>query len=173
MLYECQDIYVDLARVIAVSEIRFGGGMRDEGGRFNVTLTGIEHGLWIKAPDKSTQAAMALETDREGLLANWRRYKSARPGGEKTVYALGHLHINLLAVSALTGLTGVQHGSYMGGGTPTSIPAYTVYVAGMKEPIVRKVGEAADDGEKLSQERQDLLTAWSAMHSPTLRQGAA
>ena len=173
MLYERQDTYIDLARVVAVSEIRTGGGMRDEGGRFNITLTGIEHGLWIKAADKSPQAAMALETDREGLLANWRRYKSARPGGEKSVYALGHFHINLLAVSALTGMQSVHHGTLMGCATAPAWPSYTVYVAGMRDAIVRRAGHEVGNEAALLQERQDLLSAWSGVHAPTLRKGAA
>lgn len=171
MLYERRETYIDLSRVIAVSQILFGGGMKGDGGRFNVTLTGIEHGLWIRAKNQSTQEAMALETDREALLANWRRYKSARPGGEKAVYALGKVHINLLAVSALTGLHVIQHGSYMGGNTPTTRDAYTVYVAGMRDPIVRQIGDGLV-AEALFQERQDLLTAWSAVHAQTLQKGA-
>lgn len=173
MLYQCQDIYVDLARVVAVGDIRFGGAMRNDGGRFNVTLAGIECGLWVKAADRSPQAAMALETDREGLLANWRRYKSARPGGEKSIYALGGVHINLLAVSALTGMQRLQHGSTMGCATPAYLASYHVYVSGMREAIVRRVEEGRMDEASLLREWQDLLTAWAAVHAPTLRKGVA
>ncbi len=173
MLYECRDTYIDLSRVVAVSQILFGGGMRGEGGRFNVALTGIEHGLWIRATDTSPQAGMALETDREGLLANWRRYKSARRGGGRSVYALAHLYINLIAVSALTGIHSASVGSYMAGATPSLHKAYTIYVSGMRDPIVRLVGQGVEDEEALHNERQELLSAWAAVQAPLLRKGAA
>ena len=85
----------------------------------------------------------------------------------------GSLHINLLAVRALTGVQRRQHGNAMGCATPDYVASYQVYVSGMREAIVRRVEERGLDEPGFQQERQDLLTSLALVHAPTLPKGVA
>jgi hypothetical protein len=164
MLYECRHIMLDLARIIAVYPIEGQSTRASDGDRYGVLCSGIRHNIWMIAPDRSPAEAMRLHTDREALIANWRRFKSAQPLGGKVIHEIGGMPLNLLAVSGVSKI----HSKQIGLGGMVRAPSdmtYDVYLMGMDEPMTRYVERHGHkDVASLAAERDALIAAWSAVH---------
>jgi len=107
---------------------------------------------------------MKLETDREALIANWRRFRNARAVGGDVIYRLGDLDINLLAVSAVSDIDSRQYG-LGAGGTANREQCFEVFIIGVERAVIRWANvEGNGPVEQLREERQALITAWSAAH---------
>jgi len=164
MLYEIRGIMIDLARVVTVGPIEDRQRMVYEGRTFEVCMTGVRMHVLFKAPDRSPAEAMRLETDREALIANWRRFRNARATGGDVIYRLGDLDINLLAISAVSCIEARQYG-LGAGGTANREDCFEVFVIGVERAIIRWANvEGNGPVEKLREERQALIAAWSAVH---------
>jgi hypothetical protein len=164
MLYELRGVTIDLARVVTVGAIEDRQRLVHEGRTFEVCMTGVRTHLLFKAADRSPAQAMRLETDREALIANWRRFRNARTGCGDAIYRLGDLDINLLAVSAVSCIERRQYG-LGAGGTANREDCFEVFIIGVERAVIRWANvEGNGPVEKLREERQALITAWSAVH---------
>ncbi|EGF89573.1 hypothetical protein ABI_39900 [Asticcacaulis biprosthecium C19] len=169
MLICCYETWFDLAHVVTVSDVR-QPRMSANGPYFRVGITGIDSELYFEAPTPSAADRNQLITEREGVLANWRRFKGHRADRPESIHRLGDLHINLSAISALTGIADYQVGLGGNGAAGARAPGYEIYILGLRTAIRRLV---SSDGlpslALLEDERFTLLESWARLHAAPTR----